>query len=100
SALRRALGERPGDNRFIVTVPGDGYLFVANVTQSSTLGVPATRFPTLIVTTPTSHEMALSRGFDSPPERLFEASQAARDAALRSGRNRDTAIALTQLAEV
>ncbi|MET0291975.1 MAG: winged helix-turn-helix domain-containing protein [Steroidobacteraceae bacterium] len=30
-ALRRALGEAPGDHRFIVTVPGRGYRFVANV---------------------------------------------------------------------
>ena len=29
SALRRALGERPRDHRFIVTVPGKGYSFVA-----------------------------------------------------------------------
>jgi TolB-like protein/DNA-binding winged helix-turn-helix (wHTH) protein len=31
AALRRALGEAPGDHRFIVTVPGRGYRFVANV---------------------------------------------------------------------
>jgi len=31
SALRRALGERPRDHRFIVTVPGRGYSFVAEV---------------------------------------------------------------------
>lgn len=31
SLLRRALGETPGDNLFIVTVPGRGYQFVANV---------------------------------------------------------------------
>jgi DNA-binding winged helix-turn-helix (wHTH) protein/TolB-like protein len=31
SALRRALGERPRDHRFIVTVPGKGYSFVADV---------------------------------------------------------------------
>lgn len=29
SALRRHLGERPNDHRFIVTVPGKGYCFVA-----------------------------------------------------------------------
>jgi TolB-like protein/DNA-binding winged helix-turn-helix (wHTH) protein len=29
--LRRALGERPGEHRFIVTVPGRGYRFVADV---------------------------------------------------------------------
>jgi DNA-binding winged helix-turn-helix (wHTH) protein/Tol biopolymer transport system component len=31
SALRRALGERPGEHRFIVTEPGRGYRFVAEV---------------------------------------------------------------------
>ncbi len=32
SALRRVLGESPGSHRFIVTVPGRGYRFVADVT--------------------------------------------------------------------
>ena len=32
SALRKALGERTGEHRFIVTVPGRGYRFVAGVT--------------------------------------------------------------------
>jgi TolB-like protein/DNA-binding winged helix-turn-helix (wHTH) protein/Tfp pilus assembly protein PilF len=32
SQLRRALGERPEEHRFIVTEPGRGYRFVANVT--------------------------------------------------------------------
>jgi eukaryotic-like serine/threonine-protein kinase len=31
SVLRRALDERPGDNNFIVTLPGRGYQFVAPV---------------------------------------------------------------------
>src|SRR6266576_3138213 len=31
SALRKALGEPPGENRFIATVPGRGYRFVAEV---------------------------------------------------------------------
>jgi len=31
SALRRALGENPGEHRFIVTEPGRGYRFVADV---------------------------------------------------------------------
>jgi DNA-binding winged helix-turn-helix (wHTH) protein/TolB-like protein len=35
SALRRALGERPRDHRFIVTVPGCGYSFVAEVERRS-----------------------------------------------------------------
>jgi TolB-like protein/DNA-binding winged helix-turn-helix (wHTH) protein len=31
SALRRVLGERPEEHRFIVTIPGRGYRFVADV---------------------------------------------------------------------
>ena len=33
AALRRAFGERAGDHRFIVTVPGKGYSFVAPVNE-------------------------------------------------------------------
>jgi serine/threonine-protein kinase len=35
SALRRALGEKLGEHRFIVTIPGQGYRFVAPVSQVS-----------------------------------------------------------------
>jgi DNA-binding winged helix-turn-helix (wHTH) protein/TolB-like protein/Tfp pilus assembly protein PilF len=35
SVLRRVLGEKPGEQRFIVTVPGRGYRFVADVRQVS-----------------------------------------------------------------
>lgn len=35
SALRRALGEKPRDHRFIVTVPGHGYCFAAEVTLAT-----------------------------------------------------------------
>src|SRR5229473_323001 len=31
SALRRALGDGQGDNRYVATVPGRGYNFVASV---------------------------------------------------------------------
>jgi len=33
SALRKALGERPEEHRFIVTVPGRGYSFVAPIAE-------------------------------------------------------------------
>jgi TolB-like protein len=33
SMLRQALGEKPGENRYIVTVPRRGYRFVADVVQ-------------------------------------------------------------------
>lgn len=32
-AIRRALGERPAEHRFILTVPGEGYCFVADVRE-------------------------------------------------------------------
>ena len=37
SAIRRSLGERPGEHRFIVTEPGRGYRFVADVRLASAL---------------------------------------------------------------
>ncbi len=33
SVLRRIFGEKPGENRFIATVPGKGYKFVADVRE-------------------------------------------------------------------
>ena len=42
SALRRALGESPGEHRFFVTEPGRGYRFVAEV---RTLTIPARTLP-------------------------------------------------------
>jgi len=38
SALRKALGESPGENRFIATVPGKGYRFVSEVSEIPTTG--------------------------------------------------------------
>ncbi|MGA9352913.1 MAG: tetratricopeptide repeat protein, partial [Terriglobales bacterium] len=38
SALRRALEEKPGDNNYIVTLPGRGYQFVSAVQELSTAG--------------------------------------------------------------
>jgi TolB-like protein/DNA-binding winged helix-turn-helix (wHTH) protein/Tfp pilus assembly protein PilF len=35
SMLRRALGEKPGENRYIATVPGQGYRFVATVDEAT-----------------------------------------------------------------
>src|SRR5262245_46976676 len=34
SAVRRALGENAAQSRFIVTIPGHGYRFVANVREA------------------------------------------------------------------
>ena len=33
SAVRKALGEKPGEHRFIITIPGQGYRFVAGVSE-------------------------------------------------------------------
>jgi DNA-binding winged helix-turn-helix (wHTH) protein len=40
SILRRRLQEKPGEHRFIATVPGKGYRFVASVVAISGNGVP------------------------------------------------------------
>lgn len=37
SALRKALGEGPAEHKYIVTVPGQGYRFVADVREPETL---------------------------------------------------------------
>jgi DNA-binding winged helix-turn-helix (wHTH) protein len=39
SALRQLLGEKPGEHRFIATVPGKGYRFVASVVERSDNGI-------------------------------------------------------------
>src|SRR4029077_19221475 len=50
SILRRALGEKPADHRFILTIPGRGYRFVAAV--STTSGTAADGAPALQATAP------------------------------------------------
>jgi DNA-binding winged helix-turn-helix (wHTH) protein/Tol biopolymer transport system component len=46
SELRRVLGEKPGQHKFIVTKPGHGYRFVASVSlESSADASSATRHP-------------------------------------------------------
>src|SRR5688572_825639 len=50
SILRRALGDIRGDNAFIVTIPGQGYRFVAEVVTNSDVAAEtasATRFDTI-----------------------------------------------------
>lgn len=42
SILRRILGETPSEHRFIVTVPGRGYRFVAPVSRVKTSSLPHT----------------------------------------------------------
>jgi DNA-binding winged helix-turn-helix (wHTH) protein/TolB-like protein len=48
SVLRKALGEEPGENRYVATVPGRGYRFVALATsgqRESATSRPAERHP-------------------------------------------------------
>jgi TolB-like protein len=45
SIIRRALGETPGQHRFIVTEPGRGYRFVAEVNAVAEQPAPSTRAP-------------------------------------------------------
>jgi eukaryotic-like serine/threonine-protein kinase len=40
SALRKALGEKLGEHRFIVTIPGHGYQFVASLDESESSSPP------------------------------------------------------------
>src|SRR5688572_1219822 len=39
SALRKVLGEKKGEHRFIVTVPGRGYRFVAELQATESLTI-------------------------------------------------------------
>lgn len=52
--LRRVLGERPDEHRYIVTVPGRGYRFVAQVTATAVdeLQVSAATEPTSPIVVP------------------------------------------------
>src|SRR6187397_391714 len=43
STLRRVFGETPGSHRYIVTIPGRGYRFVANVRLPNEANEPAER---------------------------------------------------------
>src|SRR5215470_3167334 len=67
--LRRALGERPGEHRFIVTEPGRGYRFVAEVREvsapSATAAEPVMKTPAATPTRAVS-EPASAAGHASP----------------------------------
>src|SRR4030088_274863 len=40
STLRRALGESRGENRYVATIPGKGYRFIADVDGHGSLPAP------------------------------------------------------------
>lgn len=58
SVLRKALGEKPGEHRFIVTVPGRGYKFVAETRE--VVPTTASDFPKI---EHSSKEVEFQRGF-------------------------------------
>jgi DNA-binding winged helix-turn-helix (wHTH) protein/tetratricopeptide (TPR) repeat protein len=63
SSLRKALGERANDHRYVVTVPGRGYSFVAEVllvSRESTGELPLAREPTLAREATDPGELALT----------------------------------------
>jgi DNA-binding winged helix-turn-helix (wHTH) protein len=59
SALRRALGDGQGDNRFIATVVGRGYKFVAPICQGEPS--PASPSPTIAPSAPHNLPFATTR---------------------------------------
>jgi DNA-binding winged helix-turn-helix (wHTH) protein/uncharacterized protein YndB with AHSA1/START domain len=86
STLRRVFGERPGDNRFIVTVPGRGYRFVAQVSSTRTQtasGEPVEAFDEAQgawrlldgphLTIPSDREILMSNVYEAPPALAFAA---------------------------
>jgi len=62
SALRKALGETPGQNRFIATVPGKGYRFVCEVRE------PVSENEELLVSRHTRAEMVVVEERDEEAE--------------------------------
>lgn len=63
SALRKLFGEKPHDHHFIVTVPGVGYRFVADVREvcDEAFGAGTTAQPTALVVKEVGAEAARSR---------------------------------------
>jgi len=58
SALRKALGERRDEHRFLVTIPGKGYKFVADIRNDDReLVIESRRFSRLVVEAEIDEEM-------------------------------------------
>ncbi len=70
SAVRKALGESPGEDRYIVTLPGRGYRFAAQVTEAASHIEPA------------NHPVDITGGRAQPDERERELPVVAESAAL------------------
>ncbi len=65
SQLRRALGERPEEHRFIVTEPGRGYRFVANVAIEASSAQEA--LPNVAASSETPLALPHQRSASHPP---------------------------------
>ena len=62
SALRKALGERRGEHLYVVTVPGHGYRFVANVHEGKEEPVAEVEPPASVAPTRRQHRTATRVG--------------------------------------
>lgn len=67
SSLRKALGERANDHRFVVTVPGRGYSFVAEVSEVPR--DPSGEFPAVPATLPPAPAPVLTAVASLPDEK-------------------------------
>lgn len=75
SALRKVLGERANDHRYVVTVPGHGYSFVADVVEVGEDAEPPAAPGTPREAEPLSEEPVLQR-LPVPPVRSASAAVA------------------------
>jgi len=85
SALRKALGERRDEHRFLVTIPGKGYKFVADIRNDDReLVIESRRFSRLVVEAEIDEEMgrrgeeekiSILPNVSSSPRLLFSSSQ-------------------------
>src|SRR5580658_3232616 len=72
STLRRALGEKPGEQRFIATVAGRGYRFVAPVSAVAAVPAPSeTAVPQTVSPSEKSVAVMLFACFTGDPEKEY-----------------------------
>ncbi len=70
SSLRKALGERANDHRYVVTVPGRGYSFVAEVREvprESTGELTISREPPVVAELPVTRRLQVAGEVEDPP---------------------------------
>jgi DNA-binding winged helix-turn-helix (wHTH) protein/Tol biopolymer transport system component len=67
SELRRVLGEKPGEHKFIVTKPGRGYRFVAEVSVASNLAAGHHTFRADVRAAPSEAEVVHAVPPGAPP---------------------------------